>query len=203
MTVSRRRQGTRESILEVATARLTGHGLAALTLDAVGAEVGITKQAVLYHFGTKERLVNEILVERLVGESAVLCAAVEGAKDATEAIERFVLAFVDHYRADLPGFRLCYVLGQASPGVEGLLPEYRTRLHTATGAAYSALEKAIRADARTPRDVDPRRLAVSIHLAAIGHLLLHGAAEAAKDPILHGVRPLALELVRTLAHAWR
>lgn len=203
MPVSRRRKSTRERIIDAAAARLRKHGVAAVTLDAVGADLGVTKQAILYHFGSKEGLLNEIVVVRVEAESALLRAAVAEARDAPDAIERFVLAFVDHYVADLPGFRLLYVVPNLAADGVRLLPEYGDRLHAATGAAYAALEQAIRADRRTPRTLDARRLAVSVHMAAMGHVLLHGVAVAADDPLRHGVRPLAVELVRALSAAWR
>lgn len=201
MASPHRKPSTRQLILDASMARLIAHGYPSFTLDAVGEDVGITRQAVLYHFSSKERLLSEIAIDVVTAESAALCKAVSRARNAPDAIKRFVLALVDHYVAEPAKLRVAYFLPQfASLRLE---PDYHDRLHGVTGAAYTALEDAIRADPETPSGVHPRRLAVSVHLAAVGHVTMHCLTEAVGDPMLHGVRPLALELVQTLTRAWR
>lgn len=54
---------TREAILEAATTLLADQGPDALRLDDVGDAVGISRQAVLHHFGSREGLLRAV-VER-------------------------------------------------------------------------------------------------------------------------------------------
>lgn len=201
MASPHRKPSTRQLILDATLARLLEHGYQSLTLDAVGEDVGITRQAVLYHFGSKEALVQQLFVNLIVEESDHLCKAVAHATGAPDAIKRFVLAFVEHYIGTPTKFRIVYLIPQIA--VVRLEPDYAERIHGATSAAYSALEAAIRADPNTPPTVDPRRLAVAVHLSALGHMTMQCLTEAVQDPMLHGVRPLVLELVQTLVQAWR
>ncbi|MDI2126469.1 TetR/AcrR family transcriptional regulator [Yinghuangia seranimata] len=57
----------RDLLLDAAEQLLAEHGTTALTLAAVAARAGVSKGGLLYHFGTKEALVNA-LVERLIAE---------------------------------------------------------------------------------------------------------------------------------------
>ena len=58
------RPSKREKLLDAALALVAEHGYSALTLDAVGAAVGVSKGGVLYHFPTKDALV-VALIEQL------------------------------------------------------------------------------------------------------------------------------------------
>lgn len=58
------RPSKREKLLDAALALVAEHGYSALTLDAVGAAVGVSKGGVLYHFPTKDDLV-VALIEQL------------------------------------------------------------------------------------------------------------------------------------------
>ena len=50
-------EGARERILNAAEARLLAGGPGGLVLDAIAADAGISKGGLLYHFGSKEALV--------------------------------------------------------------------------------------------------------------------------------------------------
>jgi len=54
----------REKVLDAFEAILIGHGERAATLEAVAAQAGVSKGGLLYHFGSKQALV-EGLLERL------------------------------------------------------------------------------------------------------------------------------------------
>ncbi len=47
---------TRERVVDAALSAFGTRGYDATSLDEVAAEVGVTKQAILYHFPTKEEL---------------------------------------------------------------------------------------------------------------------------------------------------
>jgi AcrR family transcriptional regulator len=52
---------TRARLIASAAQIVAAHGPAALTLDAVGAEAGVSKGGVLHHFGSKEALIEAVL----------------------------------------------------------------------------------------------------------------------------------------------
>lgn len=60
----RKRNSARQLILEAAEEVVLGEGAGRLTLDAVAARAGLSKGGLLYHFRTKEALL-EAMIERL------------------------------------------------------------------------------------------------------------------------------------------
>ena len=53
--------GTRDAALEVALTAFATQGYQATSLDDLAAELGVTKQAILYHFPSKERLLAAVV----------------------------------------------------------------------------------------------------------------------------------------------
>ncbi len=77
------RPSRRAQLLDAAVAVVRRDGAAALTLDAVAAEAGVSKGGVLYHFASKRALIDGLLTrwlddfeERLGGEDDLLAAYV-------------------------------------------------------------------------------------------------------------------------------
>ncbi|HYO18008.1 MAG TPA: TetR/AcrR family transcriptional regulator [Dermatophilaceae bacterium] len=69
------RPSKRDSLLRAAATLVAERGYSALTLDAVGDAVGVSKGGVLYHFPTKEALVAALLEELSSGFDADQVAA--------------------------------------------------------------------------------------------------------------------------------
>lgn len=84
------RAGSRDRLLDAAEQVLVAHGATALTLEATAAAAGVSKGGLLYHFPSKDRLL-EGLVERAVGrvDAALAAAAAEGTPGA------FTRAYLD------------------------------------------------------------------------------------------------------------
>ncbi len=57
----------KEEILAVGTRQLREHGVAGLRLDEIAAEIGVSRQAILHHFGSREGLVREVVRGAWVG----------------------------------------------------------------------------------------------------------------------------------------
>jgi len=60
---------TRERVLNAALTAFGGRGVDSTSLDGLAVDLGITKQAILYHFSSKERLL-EAVIDRTAGELA-------------------------------------------------------------------------------------------------------------------------------------
>lgn len=69
------RPSKRTALVRAAATVVAERGYSALTLDAVGAEIGVSKGGVLYHFPTKEALVAALLEELTAGFDADQSAA--------------------------------------------------------------------------------------------------------------------------------
>lgn len=52
---------SREAFIRIATAQFADKGFYGVSIAAIAAELGLTKQALLHHFGSKERLYGEVL----------------------------------------------------------------------------------------------------------------------------------------------
>lgn len=173
---------TRSRILTATRAVLARHGQD-LTLDDVAERLGLTKQAVLYHFPSKDRLLVELALLGVAEEAEAMIAAVAPARSAAEAVRRFLRASLVFHLADLERFRLIYVRAQVVRGAKDTLPstERKARIYPFTSRMYAALEEKLRDDPGFPEHLDPRTLGVAIHLAAIGYATMAGELEGAKD----------------------
>jgi AcrR family transcriptional regulator len=173
---------TRNRIIAATRAELRRHGQD-LTLDHVAARLALTKQAVLYHFPSKDRLLVELALLGLAEEADAMIAALVPARSAADAVHRFLSASLAFHLADLERFRLIYVRAQVVPGAKDtLLPsERKARLHPVTARMYEALERKLIADTSFSGHLDARTLAVAIHLASIGFATMAGELGGAKD----------------------
>ena len=154
---------TADRILDAATMAFGTDGYDATSLDDLAADLGIRKQSILYHFASKELLL-DTAVDRAVGElTEVLDAVIASSDDGWERVEAVV--------------RGVFRLAMARPDLLGLLREV-TRLGPPTlTRATDALEPLIKGatewldaemDAGTVRRSDPRLLAFSVYSTVMG-----------------------------------
>lgn len=61
------RNSHREILIDAAEAIVNEHGVGALTLERVAADAGVTKGGLIYHYKTRDALL-QALVERLIGK---------------------------------------------------------------------------------------------------------------------------------------
>ena len=90
--------------MDAAITIVVNGGAAALTYQALAERLGVTKQAIIYWFPTKQDIARALALPSLRAETAATVAAVSGARTATDAIEQFVRALVAHHLSDLPRF---------------------------------------------------------------------------------------------------
>lgn len=60
-TSTRRGQATRDEVLQAAARAMLRQGFAGTSLADVAGEAGVSKSSVLYHFGTKDQLLRELM----------------------------------------------------------------------------------------------------------------------------------------------
>lgn len=154
---------TRERILVTATTMFGARGYEATSLDAVADELGIRKQTILYHYPSKERLLEAVVDAAVADLVKALDAAVEREGDAFERVEAVV--------------RAVFRLAVRRPAVLGLLREitrlgdpWTTRVAAAlepmVDAATASLAAAM--DEGDVRRCDPRLLLVSVYSTVVG-----------------------------------
>jgi AcrR family transcriptional regulator len=87
-----RQNATRDRVIEVALGSFGSRGYEATSLDAVAAEVGVTKQTVLYYHPSKEALLDAVVAGAATDLAAALETAVAGAGPGWDRIEAIVRA---------------------------------------------------------------------------------------------------------------
>lgn len=194
---------TSERILAAARALVREVGPDKLTFDAVADRVGISKQAVIYWFPNKARLVEALVRPALESESeAGICAVRDGAS-AREAIRDFITALAVFHTSDLERFRLMYVtpqIGQRPSGRDEMVTTLG-RIHPATTRMYDRLAEVLVTSGRYDRMVDARRAAIAIHTSLLGLILRMAMADTLNSPLRHRNDSLVEALLGIIAPA--
>lgn len=81
---------TSERVLDAALASFGTRGYGATSLDALARDLGVRKQTILYHFGSKEGLLVAVVEMAVADLAAELEAALEGAGAGWERVESVV-----------------------------------------------------------------------------------------------------------------
>ncbi|MEA3078325.1 MAG: TetR/AcrR family transcriptional regulator [Actinomycetota bacterium] len=154
---------TRERILDAALAEFGTKGYDATSLDALAAGLGITKQSILYHFPSKEALLEAVIDRSAVELSAIMEDALARAGQGWLRVEAIV--------------RSVFRLAARRPELLGLLrevsrlgPPAATRFTDALDPLLSRATEFLEAemDAGTMRRQEPRLLLLSAYSTVIG-----------------------------------
>jgi AcrR family transcriptional regulator len=122
------RPSKRDQLLDAALALVAKHGYSALTLDAVGAAVGVSKGGVLYHFPTKDALVIALIEQLGDGFDAAQAAALAEDSRMPGAATRAYLVAASTVRSDehLAAVALLAAVGHDPGLLEPLRERYCT-----------------------------------------------------------------------------
>ena len=147
----------------MATAAFGERGLAGTSLDDLARQLGVTKQTILYHFGSKEGLVTAVLTQAAGELRQVLEAASQSSRPGWDRVEATV--------------RASFALAVRRPDLLGLLRELGRLGPERTRHVVAALEPMIDAalaelqvgmDQGRFRRSDPRLVLVSAYAAVTG-----------------------------------
>ncbi len=180
-----RKQDRRDAILTAARKIVRRHGPDALTFDAVADAVGISKQAVLYWYPNKARLIEAIVRPALEAEAAAALGASTAGLSPQGALRTTLEALAVFHLADLDRFRLMYVAPQIGRRSSGQSQSLTTlgRIHPATVKMYDALAKHLIAAGRVNGERGARRQATALHTALLGLILRLAMADALNAPL--------------------
>ena len=199
--MAKRESRTGEFILEAARKIFRDLGPGKLTFEAIDFRVGISKQAVIYCFQNKARLLEALVRHALEAESAAgkLACGPTTAPDA--ALRGVIEALAVVHMSDLDRFRLMYVTPQIAhrSGREGAMLTTRGRMHPATTEMYDALAECLLAGGRSRRMIEARRAAVAVHTALLGLLLRMAMADTLNAPLRHRDDALVEALLGVIA----
>lgn len=154
---------TRERILDAALVSFADRGYEATSLDALAAGLGVRKQTILYHFGTKDAL-----LEAVIDASAA---------DLSDALERALAKAGPGFQRVEALVKTTFRLAARRPELLGLLREVSRLGPPATTRLMDALDPLIERarafleaemDAGNMRRQDPRLLLLSSYSTVIG-----------------------------------
>lgn len=196
----RRRERSREELVQAARRVLLRDGIAATTLDAVAKEVGLTKAALYYYYPSKDALLFEVIFTTVQAQSQAVHHAVAQTTSGGAALRAIIAETVRCYAGNLDDFRLAYLHGQvAAPGSLHLAAQQFARLRPLNDLAFGEATRKLAADcsrARGRAEVEPRLMAFLANLAALGILTMKGAVESVNDPLLYSDDQLIEGLAR-------
>jgi AcrR family transcriptional regulator len=196
----RRRDRSRDEILEATRRVLLRSGIAATTLDAVAAEVGVSKTAIYYYFASKDALLFELVFRVTEERARAVHDQVASAHDGGDALRAIITETVRGFAARLDDFRLVFLHAQvAGPGAVRIEPSQFARLRPLNDLSYAGTAKLL-AEQRKRRPsrarVEPRLMAFLAHVAALGLLTMKGMVENVDDPLLYSDEQLVDGLAR-------
>ena len=176
---------TRGRVIDAALVSFADRGFEATSLDALAANLGVTKQTILYHFGSKDALLAAV-IDRSAAELA-------------DALERALAKAGPGFLRVEALVKATFRLAARRPELLGLLREVSRLGPPATTQLMEALDPLIERarafleaemDAGTMRRQDPRLLLLSSYSTVIG--------VATEVEVLRavGVEPTARSLVR-------
>lgn len=201
----RRRDRSREEILEAARTVLLNKGLSGMTLEAVAREAGMSKTGLYYYFASKDALAFELVYAAHEANAKAVSAAVSGSSDGAGALGAIVRETVHTFAPNMDDFRLAFMLGQvASSGGVKISAEQLARvrpLNDLTLAGASTLLATERQGGKAGNAVEPRLLAFLAYLSAIGLLTMKGMVETQGDPLRYSDEQIIEGFARVFARA--
>jgi AcrR family transcriptional regulator len=196
----RRRERSREEILDATRRILLRDGIAATTLDAVAKEVGVTKAALYYYFSSKDALFFELVFATIEAHAHAVHDAVESAKDGGDALRAIIRETVGAFAPRMDDFRLAFLQGQVSgPGAVHVSEEQFARLRPLNDLVYAGAAKLLTKERKgrpARARVEPRLMAFLANVSALGLLTMKGMVESVGDPLLYSDEQLIEGLAR-------
>ncbi|MBT8414980.1 MAG: TetR/AcrR family transcriptional regulator [Boseongicola sp.] len=199
--MAKRESKTADAILDASRAIVRDLGPDKLTFEAIAGRVGVSKQAVIYWYPNKARLLEALVRPALEAEAAAGTLAFGPSTPPDEALRGVIEALAVFHMSDLDRFRLMYVtpqIGQRA-GRDGAMLTTLGRMHPATTEMYDALAECLVSGGRYRRMVEARRAAVAVHTALLGLLLRMAMADTLNAPLRHRDDALVEALLGVIA----
>lgn len=149
----------RERLLDAALARFVAQGIAATPLRDVAQAAGVTPALVHYYFGSKEKLLDAVLQERLLPVVGEMAMAFAGGGEG-DLVQRFVAGMyaVVERHPWLPSLWVREILSEGGALREFMLGHVAPQLPQKLAQYFAAEQKA----GRLNPDLDPRLTVVSL-----------------------------------------
>ena len=201
----RKRDRSRDDILAAARAVLLRDGIAAVTLEAVAREAGMSKTGLYYYFSSKEALIFELVFAALQLHAERVETAVAATDTGPAALGAVIRHTVEAYSGQMDDFRLAFLLGQVSSSTYmQMSPEQLQRIRPLNDMLLAGATRLLaegKSTGQSTGKVEPRLLSFLAFLSAIGLLTLKGLVESQGDPLLYSDDQLIEALTTIFAKA--
>lgn len=121
--------GKLRAILDAAKRAIVRDGVGAISIDAIAADAGVSRQTVYNHLGDKEQLVIAVIRDVTARSSAALMAAIatfpDKPDDLEEALTSFAVRLLDPCMCDIDGRALRWLLERESQRYPELLQTWQ------------------------------------------------------------------------------
>jgi AcrR family transcriptional regulator len=154
---------TRERILDTALVHFGGRGYQATSLDALAADLGVTKQAILYWFGSKEGLLDAVVQRGAEDLGAALEAAIASAPSGLRRLDAVIIT-VFRFAVRRPALLgLMREVNRLGPDVaKSLATQMRPLIDRAMVAVQAEMDRG------TVRSGDPRFVLLFVYTMLVG-----------------------------------
>jgi AcrR family transcriptional regulator len=154
---------TRERIVDTALAHFGGRGYEATSLDTLAGDLGVTKQAILYWFGSKEGLLDAVVERGAEDLGAALEAAIASAPAGLGRLDA-VITTMFRFALRRPALLgLMREVNRLGPEVAGpLARQMRPLIDRATAGVQAEMDRG------TVRSGDPRFVLLFVYTTVVG-----------------------------------
>ena len=181
----RKRDRSRDDILAAARAVLLRDGIAAVTLEAVAREAGMSKTGLYYYFSSKEALIFELVFAAYQRHAERVQSAVAASTTGPAALGAVIRNTVEAFSGQMDDFRLAFLLGQVTSSTHmQASPDQLQRIRPLNDMLFAGATHLL-AEGKSTGTVEPRLLAFLAFLSAIGLLTMKGLVESQGDPLLY------------------
>lgn len=205
--IERRRAYVREEFINAARTVIEQRGLQGFSLELVGQEIGVRKQAVYHYFHSKEAVLFEVAFEELARCAGAVSEAVERTSSGADAVEALLRVYFSAFRGRTRLFQLSHTFMPTFDLARLMDAERLARLRPLNDALLAGVAERVARD-RGP-DCSPeeaRRFAFTAYTSVIGLLAMKALVESAGDPLRHADETMLATLISTYRNAaihWR
>lgn len=180
------RRVSRDALIDAAIELIHAHGVDALRIEDVCERVGVSKGSMYWHFGDREGLIREALLEHMyrLGDEqlTVLNSAVDKFTTRDDYLMRIAGAFVDPFdksQVESRWQRLELIAGsRRDPKLAPIMAEIQRRHHRYLS---DIMERAAREGLLRP-DVDPKAIAALLVVVGLGSNVLSLLGDEGPQP---------------------
>jgi AcrR family transcriptional regulator len=200
--IARRRTLARNEFVDAARLVIETHGFQRFSLELVGREVGLRKQALYHYFDSREALLFEVMHAEHARAADAVSRAVASTTSGADAVEAMLRTYFAAFKGRHRLFQLSHTVLPMFDPARLFNADRLARLRPLNDLLFSGVAERIAHDRGSGSTAeDARRLAFVAYTSVIGLLTMKSLVESADDPLRHADDQLLDTLVSTYRSA--